>query len=260
MSNKKQRRQFVASAKQNDAPKGHVTLGIPSGTATESHFTRTLTEMVMWDREYGRRHIHPRTPWTWVIGATMVTNARNTIVTKFLEQPADDAAEWLLFMDDDQLYPQHTLEYLIEAADPVERRIVGLPVWRFASDAQGPVRVTHNVMDLHEESGSFIEWAEPFPENTVMQVAAIGTGCMLIHRSALLEMQAASVEAGLGSHWCWFRQVTYQPADICEGEDLYFCRLAWRTGIPVWMNTAVTLQHVKRIVLSGAVPEGVLTT
>lgn len=253
------KRKSPAPAHRQTAPKGHVTLGLMSGSMTEPHFTRTLADLVMFDREYGRKHLHPEHPSIWVIGATMVTNARNTVVNRFLAQPEGNQADWLLFMDDDQVYPTTVIELLIESADPVERRIVGLPVWRFASDVNGPVRVTHNVMDLHE-GGSFVEWTEPFPENTVMEVAAVGTGCMLIHRSALVEMQAKSVEMGNGANWCWFRQQFYQPADIAEGEDLFFCRLAWSCGISVWLNTAVTLQHVKSIVLDGPVPEGVLTT
>jgi hypothetical protein len=252
------KRKFPAPAVRQIAPKGTITLGIPCADP-EPHTMRTVMELVMWDRDYGRRHLHPSQPWTFVIGATMVTNARNTIVRRFLDQPEGDQADWLLFLDDDQLYPQSLLEQLIEAADPVERRIVGLPVWRFASTGDGPIRVTHNVMDLHE-SGAFVEWSEPFPENTVMEVAAVGTGCLLIHRSALEEMQTKSEEMGNGTHWCWFRQQVYQPADMCEGEDLFFCRLAWNCGIPVWLNTSVTLEHVKPIRLAGPVPDGVLAT
>lgn len=239
------------------APKGTVALGIPSARP-EPHFARSLAELVLWDREYGRRNIHPEHPWVWVNNSTMITNARNQIVAKFLEQ--GDGADWLLFMDDDQIYPHHTIEALIESADPVERRIVGLPVWRFISDGHGgPVRVTHNVLEANE-SGALIEWTDPFPENSVLQVAAVGTGCMLIHRSALEEMRQRSVEQGNGAMWCWFRQQIYQPADMCEGEDLFFCRLAWNCGIGVWVSTALTLEHVKRVVLHKAQAEGEIRT
>lgn len=252
------KRKSPAPAYRQTAPKGYITLGIPSGDP-DPHTLRTLMELVKFDGDTGRRHLHPQHPYIFVIGATMVTNARNAIVRKFLEQPEGEQADWLLFMDDDQLYPTTTLELLIESADPVQRRIVALPVWRFAADNEGPIRVTHNVMDVLE-SGSFVEWTEPLPENAVMQVPAVGTGCMMIHRSVLLEMQERSVENGQGSNWCWFKHQTYQPADICEGEDLYFCRLAWNCGIPVWLNTAVTLEHTKTVRLTGALAEGVLTT
>jgi hypothetical protein len=243
-----------------EAPKGHVTLGIPSGNAPEAHMARTLFEVGFWDQRYGRKHLNPKHPTCWVIGSTIVMNARNTIVRKFLEQPEGEQSEWLLFLDDDQVYPCDVLEHLIEAADPVERRIVGLPVWRFLSpDDSTNVAVTHNVLDVHE-SGAYVAWPGELPENALIQVGAVGTGCMLIHRSALLEMQQASIAADQGGNWAWFRQVIYQPADYCEGEDLYFCRLAWRCGIPVWVNTSVTLEHVKKIRLTQAHAAGVMQT
>jgi hypothetical protein len=256
----KRTRRHPAPAPKATAPKGHITLGIPSASAPEAHTARTLLDMVLWDQRYGRQHLNPVHPTCWVIGSTIVMNARNTIVRKFLEQPEGEQSDWLLFLDDDQLYPVDVLEHLIEAADPVERRIMGLPVWRFLSpDDSTDVRVTHNVLDVHE-SGAYMAWPDELPENTVMQVGGVGTGCLLIHRSALIEMQQASIEAGQGGNWAWFRQQIYQPADYCEGEDLYFCRLAWRCGIPVWIVTTNTLEHVKKIRLNGSQPSGVLLT
>lgn len=247
------RKQTPSPSSRTVAPKGTVTLGIPSRGECDSHFARTWAELVMWDRDYGRRHLHPETPFISVIGATQVIHSRNTIVEKFLAQ--QDGAEWLVFMDDDQLYPTNILEILIEAADPIERRIVGVPVWRFTSKDEGPVKVTHNVMDFHE-SGAFVEWPGDLPPDAVMQVAAVGTGCMMIHRSVLLEMREHSISIGQGSRWAWFRHIVHQPADMAEGEDLYFCRLAWSLRIPVWVVTTVTLGHMKRIKLDGPLPEG----
>lgn len=236
------------------APKGTVTLGIPSRGVCDSHFARTWAELVMWDRDFGRRHLHPEQPFISVIGATQIIHSRNTIVEKFLKSDAD----WLVWMDDDQVYPNNILEILIEAADPVERRIVGVPVWRFTSKDEGPVRVTHNVMDLHE-TGVFVEWPGDLPEAAVFQIGAIGTGCMIVHRSVFEEMQQHSVAAGQGARWCWFRHIVYQPADMAEGEDLFFCRIAWSLKIPVWCVSTVTLGHRKTITLTGAIPEGGVT-
>lgn len=238
------------------APSGTMALGIPSRGVCHSHFTRSLTDLAIWDMRYGRQHLHPDVPTVWVIGATQIVNSRNTIVQQFLANT--DGAEWLVFLDDDQVYPLNLLEILAESIDRNDRRIVGIPVWRFASQDAGPVRVTHNVFDLHE-SGAFVEWTDPLPENAVMQVAAVGTGCMAVHRSVFEEMRDHSKANGTGERWCWFRHVVYQPADLAEGEDLGFCRYALALGIPVWVNTSLTLSHLKTIQLDGPLPEGALT-
>lgn len=236
------------------APQGTVTVAFPCGDRPQPHMMRTVLDMVMYDRELGNQHLHPSRPFVWVVGA-LVTNARNRLVQQFLAQPEDNQSEWMLFLDDDQLYPEVTLELLMSCADRVERRIVALPVWRFISKDDGPVRVTHNVFDV-DEAGSFAEWPGDLPPNVLLQVAAVGTGCMLIHRTALEEIQQLAMENGRGSNWCWFAQQTYLPADVCEGEDIWFCRLAAAARIPIFVNTTVTLQHAKTIMLQGPAPEG----
>lgn len=235
------------------APKGSVVIGIPSRGECESHFARTLADLALWDSRIGRQHLDVERPIIWTIGATQIVNARNTLVHQFL---ASDRGDWLLMLDDDQVYPKELLEYLIESADPINRPIMGVPVWRFAADGNGgPVKVTHNVMDLHESNG-FMEWSEPLPDNVVMQVAAVGTGCLMVHRSVLVAIRDWCEANGHGTRWCWFRHNVHMPADIAEGEDLYFCRLAQVVGFPIFISTFTTLGHVKSIILNGEMPPG----
>ncbi len=242
------------------APKGYVTFGVASRHSVEPHTARTMLEATFYDREYGGQHLHPRRFQLWVNGSGFVTNARNELVKQFLKMDDDEPSEWLVMLDDDQLYPQHLFDLLIASVDAAERPIVGLPVWRFIdTDTTGQVRITHNVYDLAED-GSVFEWPDPFPENTVLQVAAVGTGCLMMHRSALERMRDVAMENGLGPTFCWFRQTVQGVVDAdgklisdhVEGEDVHFCRLAGVAGIPVCINTSVTLEHVKHIRLKAA--------
>lgn len=233
------------------APLGHVTLGIAAADP-KPHFVRTLFEVGLFDRELGGQHLNPTRPAIWVIGASFITNARNEIVRNFLAMQ-DPPSDWLLFLDDDQLYPANLLDALLAAADPETRRIVGLPVWRFASEGDA-VRVTHNVFDITDES-FFIERVEPLPENSLIQVAGIGTGCMLVHRSALVEIGDFAAANGFGRNHAWFQQRVH-PADFAEGEDLHFCRLAGAAQIPVFCLTSHVLEHTKEVRLHRAAPFG----
>lgn len=232
-----------------------VALAMPSRGEMPTRCAMSIRDMVMWDRDYGGRWLHPENPFIDVVGTSQIVNSRNDLVHQFLAN--ENGADWLLFIDDDQIYPTHTLEVLMASVDSTERRIVGLPVYRFTGKGD-EVRVTHNVMDAHE-SGAFVEWPGELPENVVMQVAAVGTGCMIVHRSVFDEMRTASVEAGQGERWAWFRHIVYQPADMAEGEDLFFCRRAWNLEIPVWVNTGLMLRHVKTVVLDRMVAAGGIT-
>lgn len=235
------------------APKGLVTLGIAAGDP-KPHFVRTLFEMAVFDREHGNQYLNPARPSVWVLGASFITNARNEIVRNFLAM-GEPVSDWLLFLDDDQVYPPNLLEALMQAADAKDRRIVGLPVWRWANE-DGMVRATHNVFDITEE-GMFVERVEPLPENTLLPVAGIGTGCLLIHRTALEDIAAFGEEHGFGRNHVWFQQRVH-PGDFAEGEDLHFCRLAGAARIPVFCLTSWTLEHTKEIRLNGPLPFGVV--
>jgi hypothetical protein len=238
-------------------PKETISLALPMAGGVEPHTAGSWMEVVHYDGRFGGQHLHYNRPFLRVAGAT-VTNARNELVRQFLEQPEDNQADWLLFLDDDQMYPEYLLEMLMASVDPKERRIVALPVWRFISNNGGPVRVTHNVFDL-DDGGGIIEWTEPFPQDALIQVPAVGTGCMMIHRSALEDIQTVAQANGFGAKWCWFLERVYLPADVKEGEDIWFCRMATAAGIPIFVNTSITLQHAKTIMLQGFAPEGSLS-
>lgn len=234
------------------APKGTVAIGIVSRGECKSHFARSLADVVSWDMQYGRRWLAHDKPMIWVIGGTVVANSRNNVVHQFL---MSQAADWLVLIDDDQVFPPNLIEYLMEPADAVERPVIGIPVWRFTSKDDGPVRVTHNVFDVADNA--FVEFEE-LPTDALVQVGAVGTGCMVIHRDVLLKLADFSHQTGNGSRWAWFRHNVY-GGDISEGEDLFFARLCAAAGVPIFVNTSLTLGHLKTVILDGPVPEGLVT-
>jgi hypothetical protein len=234
-----------------------VTIAMASRGTNPTHTTRTLFEVGVWDAMYGSGWLQHEKPSLWVVGSTLVANARNKLCEMFLA--LEEKPEWLLFLDDDQLYPQALIEHLMMAVRMVretgqECQVVGVPVWRFLGDTD--VRVTHNVFDMNE-SNTFEPRTDDMPEGTVLQVAGIGAGCLLIHRDALLATRDASVNLGMGDRNAWFRHIVW-PYN--EGEDLYFSRLLIAAKIPLYVTTAMgNLEHVKTVRLDRAYDAGLLT-
>jgi hypothetical protein len=131
---------------------------------------------------------------------------------------------------------------------------MSVPVWRLHGEDK--IRSTHNVFAFNDQTGSFVEH-EGLPSNAVVQVAAIGTGCLMVHRDALLRVQQHSAELGMGDSECWFRHITW-PRN--EGEDVYFCRLLMSAGIALYCTTTVgPLEHVKQIRVDRLYEAGSLT-
>jgi hypothetical protein len=244
-----------------------------------SHTARSLFGIAIWDALYGSGYLQHRTPAKWVIGSSLVGNARNKLVEMFLdnqdkpEMPNpwepditvemflddEDKPEWLLFLDDDQVYPEHLIEAMMVGVQSVEAETgmkcltMSVPVWRFMGDSSPTV--THNVFDMVD--GSFVPWVEPLPENTVLQVAGIGAGCIMVHREALERVRDISTEHGFGHLNSWFRHIVW-PRN--EGEDLYFSRMLMGSGIPLFMTTSLgCLEHVKQIRLDREMTSGEVT-
>lgn len=235
-----------------------VVLGIPTRGQMMSHTTRTLIDMTIWDAMHGRQRLQHDRPCIWIVGASLLANSRNTIVSRFLDLPG--APEWLLMLDDDQLYPAHLLESLFAAIDFVAEQTgrpclaVGVPVWRLHGD-DAP-RSTHNVFGWGDDGESFVEHG-PLPDQAVVQVAGIGAGCLMVHRDALIAAREASERLGVGTDSPWFRHLVW-PRN--EGEDLYFSRLLWAADVALYATTTVgTLEHVKQIRVDRAYDAGVLT-
>jgi hypothetical protein len=247
----------VAPARQKTTTR--VVISCPSRGTMPTHTARSLVAMAVWDAKYGSGYLQHRTPANWVIGSSLVGNARNKLVELFLNLP--DEPEWLLFVDDDQVYPDTLIEAMmlavktVEAETGVKCMTMSVPVWRFMGE-EAP-KVTHNVFNIND-SGHFepIE-DDAVPENTVTQIAGIGAGCVMVHREALLRIRDVSVEQGFGDMNCWFRHIVW-PNN--EGEDLYFCRMLLGSKIPLWMTTAVgVLEHIKTVRLDKALPSGSVT-
>lgn len=228
-----------------------VVLGIPSRGQMASHTGRTLLDVAHYDGTLGRGWLNKDKPTVWVVGASLIVNARNSIVDVFLKM--EDQPEWLLFLDDDQLYPPDLLEHLMVAVEEVERQTkqscltMGVPVWRLIevpdTERRGIVRSTHNVFDL-DDDGKFVEHQDVTPDR-VMQVAGIGAGCLMIHRYALERVRAVSAANNLGAAGCWFRHVVWP---VNEGEDVYFCRMLAAAGVPLWVTTTPGfLEHMKSL-------------
>jgi hypothetical protein len=238
-------------------PSERIMLGWISGGQPSAHTMRTLIACAIWDGMFGGKHLHHQKPQTAIIGGTLITNSRNGLVRQFLDM--DDGPEWLLMVDDDQVYPEHMLDGLIACVRQVEEQTgqtcltMAVPVWRFEGRSTEDVRVVPNVFELADEGPAIERPMEHLPEHAVIQVAAIGAGCLMVHRQALQRVREVAAEQGIGADNCWF----CQPPGVTLGEDVWFCRMLAASGIPLYVTTTLgTLEHVKEIRLDRAMPAG----
>lgn len=171
--------------------------------------------------------------------AGQVADARNKAVQHFL---ADGKAAWLWFVDTDMGFAPDTVERLLDAADPVERPVVGGLCF-----AQKEVRIDEFGGYRTAPAPTIYDWAphgdlqgfdvrHDYPRDEFTRCAGTGSACILIHRSVLERIHTAYGPA-------WYERIPARDGSI--GEDLSFCMRAGELGIPVHVHTGIRTTHLK---------------
>lgn len=154
----------------------------------------------------------PNTALRWKLTSDRIIG-RNSHVETALET----GAEWLMFIDDDHTFGPDLLVRLLAHDLPVvgalymQRQRPFAPIAYSAKEDDG----TYRNLDL-----------TAYGEDAVVEVAALGTGGMLIRAEVLRAMPFPWFEHGLAS------------------EDLIFCDKARKLGFPVHVDLAARMGHL----------------
>jgi hypothetical protein len=211
--------------------------------AVNAAFHESLLDLLVYDMAFHRRIVHGGGRLARQASANLA-GPRNDVVKRFL---AGSDADWLWFVDTDMVFLPDTLERLLECADPDKAPIVGGLC--FSTDGGAMFPTLYGLMGEEDDPQviRFHEW----PPNSMFQVAATGTGCLLIHRTAFERIRDFAVPAtgqvGFNTAYPWFQETAHDNRPV--GEDITFCWRAGVVGIPVYVNTSVHIGHVKEYLL-----------
>lgn len=171
-----------------------------------------------------------------VNGTGLLAKSRNLLVKNFLDNTKDD---WLLMLDDDESIPLESFDELVKAASQDRRVVAGLYFAALWNDNNlRPVPLIFHLDETH----SVVPY-DNYPKNAIFEIVAAGTGCLLIHRSVLVEMQK-QFEGTMGPDWAWFQDGPIGNNKWLS-EDLMFCSRLNSMGIKIYANTAAKLGHHK---------------
>jgi hypothetical protein len=151
---------------------------------------------------------------------TDIPSGRNTLVKRALE----DGADWVLFIDDDMVFPPDMLLNLLAHDEPV---VGALYLQRGGS--HGAVAFSDRTEDgLYER----IDLTQ-LPGEGLLKVRAVGTGGMLIRREVFLSISDQPDWFEHGSEQGWY-----------ASEDIVFCEKAFEKGIPVYVDLGTPIGHM----------------
>jgi hypothetical protein len=218
-----------------------VFVGFPAYKATNPATAWCLLALAL---DYRKEKIR----FDMELGDAMIYHARNRLAMKFLETDAT----WLLFVDDDMLFP-------IGRATMI-RRLARLP------DSYPDAPLALQTVDRLKESGNWLVGGTYYTrngtgipvnslardsnytraarsfENQLFPCDWMGTGLMLVHRNVFLKMQAEMPELAPKREdqpWNFF-----QPGEDGRGEDMAFCKRAKELSIQPYVDARLHALHV----------------
>jgi len=181
-------------------------------------------------------------PFVRIKGSGLLSKLRNRVVAGFLDNTKSD---WLLMIDTDEQLSVQTFDKLIQAAHDKERPVVSGLVFA-AFDAHKNLYPKPVPAIFAESEAGFLPLYK-YDKNSVFEIEACGTGCLLIHRSVLEKMREAA-DPNQGDNWCWFWDGPINGEWISE--DLLFSRRIRQLGFPIHVHTGAILPHQKSYWLS----------
>jgi hypothetical protein len=164
----------------------------------------------------------------------VLTIARNIVADAFLDNTDRD---WLLMVDTDMTWSTEALPTLLASADPEERPLVGGLCYAESDGVMAPTIYQFS----YDEHGTLSVCNGDVTPDSMIRVNATGAGFLLAHRSVFEKITKRMPE--MEHHW--FAEMMIDDAQL--GEDISFCVRAADAGVPIYVNTAVKVGHMRTI-------------
>jgi GT2 family glycosyltransferase len=221
--------------------KAQVSVGFLHPGTVSTSFMYSLQDLLFYDAVTHQRITgNPHGVMGKQCGAAGIVDGRNDTAQRFLD---DTAADWLFQIDADMSFEANIVERLIETAHAHDRPVVGGLAFAHRKDGAASLygtrfRCVPTIYGFHEDDDSigFVPMFD-YPRNELVECAATGGACVLIHRSALETLRTKHGDV-------WFDTIRH-PKGAHFSEDLSFCVRLNAAGIPVHVHTGIQTGHDK---------------
>lgn len=182
-----------------------ITVGIPCNRVFKPETMQSLLDMIA----ISEHDLH------FVIATQGYTIAENRtlIAVRALENKSD----YLLFIDDDMVFPPDTLDRLIAR----DKDIIGIPYY---------ARVLPRKSVVVLEDGTELKGEVP---SDLFKCQHVGTGVMLIKTEIFKNIIRP-----------WFQFKTNADGCTVQGEDAHFCEVARNKGHDIWCDSTLLVRHI----------------
>lgn len=229
---------------------GAVSVAFVHRNSVEYSFHHSLIQMLGWDAKHEMR------VWRGGFVAERGTTGdmagdRNRGVSDFLR---DNRAEWMLWVDTDMGFEPDAIDRLVDAADPVQRPVMGglcFAQREDESDGVGGFRpiawpVLMDWTVVGQRGGFSVRW--DYPRDELTQCHGVGSAFVLIHRTVFERVRERYAAASGNPEWAgWYSRIINPTTGELVGEDLSFCVRLMSAEIPVHVHTGIQTTHFKPV-------------
>jgi GT2 family glycosyltransferase len=222
-----------------------VTVGyVHNGMDVAYSWHRCFVELIGYDMTTGGHVI--RGGWAATRFSHNIIDARNTAIAGWLDDDSRKHVDWWMWLDTDMGFHPDTVEQLLKVADPEHRPIVGglcFSQSEQGDDGYGGKRC--------EPRPTMFKWVPElgtvcvadYPINALVDVAATGSACILIHRSVFETIRKEQGDV-------WYDRIPNPYVGGMHSEDISFCLRAGSLGFRAFVHTGVRTTHLKNLWLS----------
>jgi hypothetical protein len=183
-----------------------IAVGIPTNRLIKPKMASSLLKMVM-----ACKH-----EYLFIVSTRGFNTSenRNYIATKAV----NEGCTHLFFVDDDMIIPEDTLDRLLEH----DKDIVG-GVYLTKYEVQEPV----------------LEYLDDNRPDSLFEVKAIGTGCMLIKTGVFKAIPQCYKDCN-----GWFNYIWNPNGSVKMSHDWLFCQNARELGIKIYADPTLDIKHI----------------
>lgn len=226
--------QFDLNIRDRRVQKDTVAVGFCHNVDVAAGFATSLFGLLAYENKFHQGRLRQLLP---TYSSVNVSSARNQMIHDFL----DGDAEWLLTIDADMIFKADDLNTLLESANRDTHPIVGGLC--FGVDNGRLFPTLYGMIRRPDDTLETVRYLD-FPENELFPVVGTGAAFLLVHRDVFTKIR----DHGFSQAFPWYQEREL-AGDVCS-EDMTFCIRAGQLGIPIHVNTNVTIDHQKAYVLT----------
>lgn len=184
-----------------------VTIAVPSNRGVKGKTVESLMKMIAYSKDVD---------YNIVVASEGYTISENR--TYLTVQAINSGSTHLLFIDDDMVFPEDTLERLLSH----KKDVIGVAYHS---------RNLSKKLNILSEDGEVIE--DKDIKEDLMKVQHVGTGTMLIDLEVFKKIDRP-----------WYKMETHIMGFTLMGEDAWFCKQAREKKIDIWCDTTIKVGHI----------------